>query len=119
LTVTPNGTWSLYVQDFASGDSGSISSGWSLRFLTSSSTTNCCNTFPPPALTTTTYSNSVVRFNWSALPGPHYQVQYRTNLTVGSWLNLGSTILATNTTMGITDVVSNLPSRFYRVLVGP
>ena len=119
LTATPNGTWSLYVQDFYAIDSGSISGGWSLRFVTSSSTTNCCTTFPSPTLTTTTYSNNVVRFNWSAMPGPHYQVQYRTNLATGSWQNLGSSILGTNTTMGVTDIVSNSPIRFYRVLVGP
>jgi subtilisin-like proprotein convertase family protein len=119
LTATPNGTWSLYVQDFYAIDSGSISGGWSLRFVTSSSTTNCCTTFPSPTLTTTTYSNNVVRFNWSAMPGPHYQVQYRTNLAAGAWQNLGSSILGTNTTMGITDIVSNSPIRFYRVLVGP
>jgi hypothetical protein len=53
------------------------------------------------------------------MPGPHYQVQYRTNLTAGSWQNLGSPILGTNTTMGVTDNVSNSPTRFYRVLVGP
>jgi subtilisin-like proprotein convertase family protein len=119
LTVTPNGTWSLYVQDFVVSDSGSISGGWSLRFVTSSSTTNCCTSFPAPTLTTTTYSNSIVRFNWSALPGPHYQVQYRTNLTAGAWQNLGSSILGTNTTMGITDTAGDSPIRFYRVLVGP
>ena len=119
LAANPNGTWSLYVEDFAPGGAGSISGGWSLRFVTAGSTTNCCTTFPSPTLTTTTYSNSVVRFNWSAMPGLHYQVLYRTNLTVGAWQNLGSSILGTNTTMGITDIVSNSPIRFYRVLVGP
>ncbi len=119
LAATPNGVWSLYVQDFEVGDFGNISSGWSLRFLTSTSTTNCCTSYPTPTLMSTTYSNNVVRFNWNALPGPHYQVQYRTNLTVGSWLNLGSAILGTNTTMGVTDTVTNSPMRFYRVLVGP
>jgi len=119
LTAAPNGTWSLYVQDFAAADSGSISGGWSLKFLTTTSTTNCCTTFPQPTLTSTTYSNSVARFNWSALPGPHYQVQYRTNLAAGSWQNLGSPIPGTNTTMNITDIISNSPVRFYRVTVSP
>jgi hypothetical protein len=119
LAATPNGTWSLYVQDFFSGDAGSISNGWSLRFVSGTSTTNCCSSFPPPTLTTTTYSNSVVQFNWSAMPGAHYQAQYRTNLAAGAWQNLGSSILGTNTTMGITDSVGNSPARFYRVLVGP
>lgn len=119
LAASPNGTWSLYVKDFAAQDTGTISNGWSLRFVSSSSTTNCCTTFPQPSLTTTTYSNNVVHFNWSALPGPHYQVQYRTNLALGSWLDLGSPILGTNTTIGITDNASNAPSRFYRVVVSP
>ncbi len=30
-----NGTWSLYVQDFAGGDDGAISGGWSITFLAS------------------------------------------------------------------------------------
>jgi len=119
LASSPNGNWSLYVLDDTAGDSGSISGGWSLKFVTSSSTTNCCTSFPPPTLTTTMYSNNVVQFNWSALPGPHYQVQYRTNLVLGSWQNLGGSILGTNTTMGITDIVTSPPTRFYRVTVGP
>jgi subtilisin-like proprotein convertase family protein len=119
LAASPNGTWSLYVEDFASGDTGGISNGWSLSFVSSIITTNSCSTFPAPGLTSTTWSNKVVRFNWSALPGPHYQVQYRTNLTLGAWQNLGSPILGTNTILGITDNASNSSARFYRVSVGP
>jgi hypothetical protein len=35
------------------------------------------------------------------------------------WQNLGSAILGTNTTMGITDTISNSPTRFYRVFAEP
>ncbi|HSY19407.1 MAG TPA: zinc-dependent metalloprotease family protein [Candidatus Acidoferrales bacterium] len=119
LAATPNGTWSLYVEDFYAEDSGSISGGWSLKFITTSNTTVCCSTFPQPTLTSTTYSNRVVRFNWNSLPGPHYQVQCRTNLVTGTWSNLGAAILGTNTITGIIDITSNSPTRFYRVNVGP
>lgn len=119
LAATPNGNWSLYVEDFSPGDDGSISGGWSLKFITSTTTTNCCSTFPPPTLTSTTYNNNLVSFNWTSLPGLHYQVQFRSNLVVGAWQNLGTNILGTTTTMGITDDASNSPLRFYRVQVGP
>ena len=46
--MNPNGTWSLYVYDSASGDSGSISSGWKLTVITS--TTNCCAGNSPPTI---------------------------------------------------------------------
>ena len=119
LASPANGTWKLFVQDYAAGDSGSIAGGWSLSFISTVTITNCCTSYPPPSFTSTTYSNNVAQFNWSTIPGPHYQVQYRTNLALGSWLNLGASILGTNTTMGITDTVTNSPQRFYRVSVGP
>ena len=119
LAATPNGTWSLYVQDFAGGDTGSIANGWSLQFVTTTSTTNCCDTIPAPTLTSTTYSNGIVQFSWNATSGPSYQVQYRTNLTEGAWLNLGAPIAGSNTILGITDNVGDAPFRFYRLLIMP
>jgi hypothetical protein len=113
----PNGQWSLFVADFQPEDSGSISGGWSLTFVISNATSACVETFPTPTLASTTWSNNVVRFAWNAIPGPHYQVQYRTNLATGTWQNLGAAIQATSTAMSITDTVSNTPMRFYRVVV--
>ena len=119
LGASPNGTWSLYIRDYFSPDTGSMSGGWSLKIVSSNQTIACCTTFPAPSFTSTTYSNNLAYFNWSAIPGPNYQVQFRTNLVLGTWQNLGSPIPGTNTTMGITDTVTNSPQRFYQVVVGP
>ena len=35
--LDPNGTWSLYIMDDASGDAGSLNGGWALEIFTSSS----------------------------------------------------------------------------------
>ncbi|HEY9509777.1 MAG TPA: hypothetical protein VIV82_07945, partial [Verrucomicrobiae bacterium] len=116
LASSPNGTWSLYVMDQFSGDSGSLN-GWSLSLVTSN--VLCCTTFPTPMFTSTTFSNNVVTISWSAIPGPHYQVQYRTNLALGSWQNLGAPFVGTNTLLSVTDALTENPMRFYRVLVQP
>lgn len=44
----PNGTWSLYVADFADGDSGSIASGWKLAITAGEPF--CCASNQPPFL---------------------------------------------------------------------
>jgi len=119
LATSPNGNWLLYIQDFASADTGSITGGWSLRLVTTSATTNCDYALPSPTLVNTSYSNNVVRFQWSAIVGPHYQVQYATNLADDVWFNLGNPIQSTGTTMEINDLVTDAPVRFYRVLVMP
>jgi hypothetical protein len=46
--TNPNGNWTLYVEDFVQGDSGSISGGWSIRFPSS-----CGAASPTPTATAT------------------------------------------------------------------
>lgn len=46
----PNGTWSLWVVDDATGDAGSISGGWCLTFTTQAATTTSLTSSDNPAL---------------------------------------------------------------------
>jgi hypothetical protein len=119
LAASPNGSWGLYFYDFVAGDGGSLSGGWSLTFVSSNSVANCCNSYPAPTLTSTTVSNSAIFFSWATLPGLNYQVQSRTNLTLGAWVNYGSPIPGTGGLLTTNNLTASEPIRFYRVLVGP
>ena len=57
----------------------------------------------------------------STTVGVVYQVQYRTNLVQGNWINLGGPVTATGSTLTISDtnVVSASPQRFYRLQITP
>lgn len=73
----------------------------------------------PPVLHVSV-TGTTVHLSWSsAVPNRPYQVQYKTNLTQASWLNLGSVVTATNTTMTATDTTTSGPERFYRVAMLP
>lgn len=55
-----------------------------------------------------------LRVNWNAWPGISYQVQYKTNLNQGGWLDLGGAIIATNGAMNVSDPIVG-GTRCYRV----
>lgn len=72
---------------------------------------------PSPAIHSLSYGFHSFALDWSALPGQSYQVQFTTNLTENVWNNLGSLIIASNTTARVSDAnVSNV-AKFYRVVV--
>ena len=54
IGTNSNGTWKLFVQDFASGDSGTIASGWSMTFGEAGAVTS------PLSLTAFTYQGKLV-----------------------------------------------------------
>ena len=74
---------------------------------------------PPVIFQSMTKSNNTVAFSWSAMSGLVYQMQYKTNLTQASWVNLGSAITASNSVVTATDSPGTDPQRFYRLLVLP
>ncbi len=54
-----------------------------------------------------------VRISWTAEPGTAYQIQYSTDNE--TWINMGSPLIASETSMYITDIVFGMEKRFYRV----
>ncbi len=67
--------------------------------------------FQPPFLT-----NGMIELNWTATPGPQYQLLWKSNLTDSAWQNLGSPISAAGNTATAFDYLTNA-QRFYRLMV--
>jgi len=74
---------------------------------------------PPFQLTAGTIGNAGgdFLFNFEAIAGQSYQVQYTTNLAPAHWIDLGDPITATNSSMTVSDLTGLGPHRFYRVIL--
>jgi hypothetical protein len=74
---------------------------------------------PAPALGILGENNGTLTLSWAAFPGLTYQVQYKNDLTQANWQNLGAAVVATNSSLLITDPINPATNRFYRVVVSP
>jgi uncharacterized repeat protein (TIGR03803 family) len=72
-----------------------------------------------PVFTAATLTNSTLTLTWSTDAGSTYQLQYKSDLNPGIWLNLGNPVIATGSTLSASDSVANDPQCFYRVVVLP
>jgi hypothetical protein len=72
---------------------------------------------PTPLLQTIASSDGTFQFTWNTLTNVAYQVQYKTNLLQTGWINLGTSIKASASTMTATNGGNIDPQRFYRVIV--
>jgi uncharacterized repeat protein (TIGR03803 family) len=72
-----------------------------------------------PVFKAASLSNGTLTLTWSTDVGSTYQLQYKSDLNSGNWLDLGSPVVATGSTLTATDSVANDPHRFYRVAVLP
>jgi hypothetical protein len=73
----------------------------------------------PPQIETARLTDGTLSFNWSAIVGQPYQMQYATNLAQGNWTTTGGVIIATNTTMSISESVGADSQLFYRIVLLP
>jgi hypothetical protein len=62
-----------------------------------------------------TLTGTTIHLSWTSVIGKSYQLQYRTNLLLGSWTNLGSPTNAAGTITSTTDTISADKRRFYHV----
>ncbi len=71
----------------------------------------------PPVFQSITKNASTLTLVWSTLAGQTYRIQSNTNLNTTNWSNVGSTIIATNSTATISDIVGPQEQRFYRAVL--
>jgi uncharacterized repeat protein (TIGR03803 family) len=76
------------------------------------------NTPAPPAFQSFMFAGTNLNLSWSAIVGSSYQLQCTTDLTQTNWINLGSPISASGSTVTATDSMTN-SQRFYRVVLVP
>ena len=60
----------------------------------------------------------MLQLNWTAAIGGNYQVQCTTNLSSPNWMNVGSSVIATNNVMSTGYSTTN-QQEFYRVFYQP
>jgi len=66
-----------------------------------------------------TRTNGTLNFQWFAMTGLTYQVQCKTNLLQGAWVDLGSASAATNLLLNASDTIGTNRQRFYRIIASP
>jgi hypothetical protein len=68
-----------------------------------------------PEFQAATLTNSTLNLTWSTEAGGTYQLQYNSDLSSTNWINLGSPVTATGSSLNFTDFITNGPQRFYRL----
>jgi hypothetical protein len=77
------------------------------------------SSYAPPVITSTAVTNSAIFFSWATQSGLRYQVQSRTNLGLGTWLDFGPPFVGTGGVLTTNNLIVSEAARFYRVVVGP
>jgi uncharacterized repeat protein (TIGR03803 family) len=118
--ISGSTTSNLTILGVTAADAGIYSVGVTnlLGGLTNTVTLSVTN--PPPVVQSFSFSQpgGMLTFTWSAISGQTYQIQYTTDLTLATWLNLSPSFVATNGVMSSSDWLTNTQS-FYRVVLLP
>lgn len=69
----------------------------------------------PVLLSPAMLTNGQFVITWIAAQGINYQLQYKTNLNQTNWINIGTTVTASNTVLSVTNAIGSDNQRFYRV----
>ena len=92
-----------------------------LEYVISGSLTSIDSHFTTTAITNAPLINmpslrtNGLVLSWPAIQGLNYQLQYKTNLTQASWLNLGNPVTASSNVLSATNAFGSDKQRFYRV----
>jgi hypothetical protein len=71
---------------------------------------------PPKISQINVTTNNAASFSFSATTGIHYRVEYKNDLNDAQWTALGADIVASSDAVPVSDNLSGLAQRFYRVL---
>ncbi len=63
------------------------------------------------------HADGVVSFDFSAIPGRTYRVEYKDDLSASAWAALGGSEVAIGPSVVVTDTLAAAPQRFYRVVL--
>jgi hypothetical protein len=77
------------------------------------------NVLPRPVLEKLTLSSGTAFLTWSSISAATYRVQFKTNLTDASWVDLVPDVSATGTTASTTNTMATTATQFYRVFMVP
>lgn len=70
---------------------------------------------PSPAFEKLKASSGQILLTANAVAGRSYQLQSTTNLSLGSWISSGGLLTATNSSLSVTDVLSQIGQKFFRL----
>jgi uncharacterized repeat protein (TIGR03803 family) len=109
LSVTFGSDGCLYAVQGPSFPGGSSGWGWIARFSIPMT----------PTIRSVKKNGNTINLTWDSVAGQSYQLQCASSVAATNWTTLGSTVLATNGLISVSDTSPPPDQRFYRVALVP